>query len=340
MPLLDALSRRAFGAALIASFAASQVRAQEKLSHSSVDALPSWRDGAIKSAILNFLDATTTDGSPDHVPPSERTVVFDNDGTLWSEQPIYPEVVFAADRLHALVSQHPDWAGREPYRSALAGDMDALAQGGLHDIAAIVLAAQGDTTLEAFHGMVSDWIHTARHPRFERLYTECVYQPMLEVLALFLARGFHVWIATGSSLEFMRPWAPVVYGVPIDHLIGTTLKLRYEMHDGRGELLQLSQLGAFDDGPGKPAAIASALGRRPLAAFGNSDGDYEMLQYVTSGGGRSLGVIVHHDDADREYAYDGESNIGRLDRALGDAAVNGWHVVSMRKDWGKVFPDR
>ena len=331
----SAISRRSFTALLLGSMPSAFVMAQ-----STPDPLPSWRDGATKRAILDFLRTTTTAGSSGYVQPSERLAVFDNDGTMWVEQLIYPEVVFAVDRLKALAPQHPEWKDREVFQAALSGDMTALAKGGLRAMGAIVIAIQAGTTVEAFHGIVSDWLISARHPRFQRPYTECVYQPMAEVVALFRANGYRTWIVTGGTAEFVRPWTQSTYGVPPDQVIGSRLKLDYVMHDGRSDLVQLGELEELDEGPRKAINISKYLDQRPLAAFGNSDGDYEMLQFTTTAQGPRLGVLVHHDDEDREYAYDRNTTIGKLDRGLTDAAANGWLVASMKNDWERVFAER
>ena len=327
------LHRRALTALLLAALPGAAAAQQQ-----GGDPLPSWRDGATKRAILGFLDAVTTEGGPDFVAPNDRLATFDNDGTLWVEQPIYTQVAFAFDRARALAPQHPDWTTREPFRSLIAGDMAAVARSGEKGIAEIIAATHTGMTPEAFRQAALDWLATARHPRFHRPYTECIYQPMLEVLALFRSRGFRTCIVSGGTTEFMRPWAERVYGVPPDQVVGTTFKLRYEVREGRGELLTLPDIEAIDDGPGKPVGISRFIGRRPVAAFGNSDGDYEMLEYTTTGPGRRLGVIVHHDDGEREYAYDRQSHVGRLERGLDDAGHKGWHLASMRNDWVKVFP--
>jgi phosphoserine phosphatase len=331
----SAISRRSFTALLLGSMPSAFVMAQ-----STPDPLPSWRDGATKRAILDFLRTTTTAGSSGYVQPSERLAVFDNDGTMWVEQLIYPEVVFAVDRLKALAPQHPEWKDREVFQAALSGDMTALAKGGLRAMGAIVIAIQAGTTVEAFHGIVSDWLISARHPRFQRPYTECVYQPMAEVVALFRANGYRTWIVTGGTAEFVRSWTQSTYGVPPDQVIGSRLKLDYVMHDGRSDLVQLGELEELDEGPRKAINISKYLDQRPLAAFGNSDGDYEMLQFTTAAQGPGLGVLVHHDDEDREYAYDRNTTIGKLDRGLTDAAANGWLVASMKNDWQRVFAER
>lgn len=322
------IARRGLAGLVLAAASAMQAVAQ-----GSADPLPSWRDGARKRAILDFLSATTTAGSTDFVPPTERLAVFDNDGTLWVEQPMYTQLAFALDRLRALAPQHPQWQSQEPFRSALAGDLAGLAGSGMRGIAQIIGATHAGMSPPEFHNIVMEWLGRARHPRFDRSYTELVYQPMLEVLALFRARGFRVCIVSGGTAEFMRPWTERIYGIAPENVVGTTMQMRFE----NGRLLRLPEVDLIDDGPGKPVGISRFLARVPQAAFGNSDGDYEMLQYVTTGPGRRLGMIVHHDDAQREYAYDRQSHFGRLDRGLNDAAARGWHLISMKDDWTTVF---
>ncbi|WP_424812592.1 HAD family hydrolase [Roseococcus sp. YIM B11640] len=323
------LARRSLGALLLAASTATLASAQP-----GADPLPSWREGPRRQAILDFLRATTTEGSADFVPPSERLATFDNDGTLWVEQPLYTQFVFALERVRALAPQHPEWVSREPFRSVLDNDHAALARSGERGLAEIVAATHAGMSPDEFRAIVTDWLGHAQHPRFRRPYTELVYQPMLEVLALFRARGFRTAIVSGGTVEFMRPWTERIYGVPPEAVVGTTFQMRFE----NGRLLRLPQIDLVDDGPGKPVGISRFLGRMPQAAFGNSDGDYEMLQYVTGAPGRRLGMIVHHDDAEREYAYDRDSHIGRLVRGLDDAAQRGWHLISMKQDWTRVFP--
>ncbi len=322
------LARRSFGGLLLMAATASAS------AQTGADPLPSWRDGPRKRAILDFLTATTTQGGAGFVPPAERLAVFDNDGTLWVEQPVYTQVAFALDRLRALAPQHPEWQTQEPFRSALAGDMAGLAGSGMRELMQIIGVTHAGMSPDAFHAIVLDWLGKARHPRFNRPYTELVYQPMLEVLALFRARGFRTCIVSGGSVEFMRPWTDGIYGIPPGNVVGTTFQMRFE----NGGLLRLPEVDLVDDGPGKPVGISRFLGRLPQAAFGNSDGDYEMLQFVTTGPAPRLGMFVHHDDAEREFAYDRQSHFGRLDRALNDAASRGWHLISMKDDWSAVFP--
>jgi phosphoserine phosphatase len=301
------------------------------------DPLPSWSDGAAKQAILDFVAAVTREGSADYVAPADRLAVFDNDGTLWPEQPMYVQLAFALDRVKALAPLNPDWKERQPFKAALEGDLKTLAGGGTHAIADLVMATHAGMTSSEFAGVATDWLATARHPRFGRAYTDLAYQPMLEVLAYLRASGFTTAIVSGGGVEFMRPWTERVYGVTRDRVVGSTIKTRFEMRDGRPELFRLPEMDFIDDGPGKPVGINRQLGMRPIAAFGNSDGDLEMLQWATLSGGRRLGVIVHHTDGEREFEYDRASAFGRLDKALDAATVNNWTVVDMKRDWKTIF---
>jgi hypothetical protein len=302
------------------------------------DPLPSWNDGAAKQAIVNFIAAVTRDGSPDFVPPAQRIAVFDNDGTLWCEHPMYVQMAFALDRVKALAPMHPEWKDKQPFKAALDGDMKGLAESGEKGLVELVLAAHAGMTSEEFSKIVTDWIATARHPRFKRPYTELSYQPMLEVLAFMRVNGFKTFIVSGGGVEFMRPWTDRVYGVPPDQVVGSSIKTKFEMRDGRPTLFRLPEVNFLDDGPGKPVGINEYIGIRPIAAFGNSDGDLQMLQWTTMSGGVRLGVIVHHTDAEREYAYDRDTSFGRLDKALNAAGVNKWTVTDMKKDWKVIFP--
>jgi phosphoserine phosphatase len=321
MPTIP-VQRRPLFATLLAGIPASAA-AQPGAS----DPLPSWREGAAKRAILDFLSATTTEGAPDFVGPAERVAVFDNDGTLWPELPMITQILFALDRVRALAPQNPGWAEREPFRSILAGDMAGAARSGEAGLAEVIAATHTGMTPEAFGRTVLDWLASAQHPRFGRPFTDCVYQPMLEVLALFRTRGFRTFIVSGGTTEFIRAWAEQAYGILPEQVVGTTFAVRYERTGSRGELLTLPSVDFVNEGPGKAIGMSRIIGRRPVAAFGNSDGDYEMLEYATTGPGRRLGVFVHHDDAGREYAYDRGAPIGALDRGLTDAPRQGWNVV-------------
>jgi phosphoserine phosphatase len=302
------------------------------------DPLPSWNERAAKRAILDFVAAVTSEGSPDFVPEPARIAVFDNDGTLWVEQPYYNQLAFALDRVRALAPQHPEWATQEPFASALKGDLAGVLAGGEKAVVELVMATHAGMTTEAFAGIVRDWIATARHPKFGQPYTRLVYQPMLEILACLRANGFETWIVSGGGIEFMRPWTEATYGVPPERVLGSSIVTRYEVRDGVPALLRELKVDFIDDGPGKPVGIGKFVGRRPIAAFGNSDGDFEMLEWTTAGPGRRLGMIVHHDDTAREYAYDRDSRVGRLDRALDAAPRHGWRIISMKDDWTRIFP--
>jgi phosphoserine phosphatase len=301
------------------------------------NALPSWSDAAARRAIVGFVDRVTRQGSPDYVPPAERIAVFDNDGTLWSEQPMYVQLAFALDRVKTLAPQHPEWQEKQPFKAALEGDLKALAESGEHGLLELVMATHAGSTTEEFAAIVADWLATARHPRFGRPYTGLVYQPMLELLAYLRANGFKTFIVSGGGIEFMRPWAEQVYGVPPEQIVGSSIRTKYEVRDGRPALVRLPEIDFIDDKAGKPVGIQRHIGRPPILAFGNSDGDFQMLEWTTSGAGARLGLIVHHDDGDREYAYDRRSAMGRLDRGLDEAAQRGWVVVSMKNDWLRVF---
>ena len=299
--------------------------------------LPSWNDGAAKLAILSFIAAVTREGSPDFVPPSQRIATFDNDGTLWVEQPIPVQLAFAVDRVKALSAQHPEWKDKQPFKAALDGDITTLAASGDHALVELVMATHTGMTTDEFRNIVTDWLATARDPRFKRLHTELVYQPMLELLAYLRSNDFKNFIVSGGGIEFMRPWTERVYGVPPEQVVGSSIKTRFEMRDGRPILIRLPKLNFNDDKAGKPVAINEYIGRRPIAAFGNSDGDLEMLQWTTMVNRRRLGLIVHHTDAQREYAYDRNATLGRLDKALDAAAINKWVVVDMKNDWKRIF---
>jgi phosphoserine phosphatase len=302
------------------------------------DPLPSWNDGATKKAILDFVARVTREGGPDFVPPPDRIATFDNDGTLWAEQPVYTQLAFALDRVKTLAPKHPEWKNKPPFKSVLEGDPKALAAAGERGLLEIVAATHVGNTTEEFAAVVSEWIASARHPKTGRLYTEMVYQPMLELLAHLRARSFKTFIVSGGGVEFMRPWAERVYGIPPEQVVGSRVKVKYEVREGTPVLVRLPEIDHVDDGAGKPVGIHQVIGRRPIAAFGNSDGDFQMLEWATSGSGPRLGVIVHHTDAAREWAYDRESHIGRLARGLDEAPKRGWIVADMKQDWKNIYP--
>lgn len=301
------------------------------------DPLPAWHDGAVKARIVAFVRAVTDPASRDFVRPADRIAAFDNDGTLWSEQPIYVQLQFAVDRVKALAPQHPAWRTTQPFAAALAGDLEGLAASGEKGVVELLMATHAGMTSEQFADTVREWLATARHPKLGRPYTDLVFQPMLELLAYLRASGFRTWIVSGGGIEFLRVFAEESYGIPPEQVIGSSIRTRYEVRDGQPAIVRLPEVDFVDDRAGKPVGIHKFVGRRPIAAFGNSDGDFEMLEWVSSGSGARLALLVHHDDAEREFAYDRKSAFGRLDRGLDEAAKRGWVLASMKNDWRTVF---
>jgi phosphoglycolate phosphatase-like HAD superfamily hydrolase len=308
------------------------------VSAQSADPLTSWNDVASKQALVDFVHRVSKEGGPDFVPPAERIAVFDNDGTLWCEQPLYFQFAFALDRVKALAPQHPEWKDQSPFKEILAGDIKSALAGGEKSVMQVIAATHGGMTTDEFDATVRDWLKTARHPRFKRPYNECIYQPMVEALDFLRAHGFKTFIVSGGGVEFMRVWADHAYGIPPEQVIGSSGKLAYELREGRPALVKLPEINFIDDKAGKPVGIEQYIGRRPILAFGNSDGDFEMLEWTTAGDGARLGLLVHHTDAEREYAYDRDSHIGQLARGLDEAPKRGWIVVDMKQDWNAVFP--
>jgi hypothetical protein len=303
------------------------------------DPLPSWNDGAVKRSITDFVARVTTEGSKDFVPVPERIATFDNDGTLWCEMPFYFQMAFAFDRVKAMAPQHPEWKTKQPFKALLQGDVKTAATAGEKGLLAVIGATHSGMSVADFESTVLDWLKSARHPRFKRPYTELVYQPMLEVLAYLRANGFKTFIVSGGGMDFMRPWVPSVYGVPPEQVVGSSGVTQFRLlKDGKSEMFKTAKVDFIDDGPGKPVGINRNIGRRPIISFGNSDGDLQMLQYVSSGSGARLALYVHHDDAEREYAYDRKSQIGKLDKGLDEAKVRGWPLISMKNDWKTIFP--
>jgi phosphoserine phosphatase len=302
------------------------------------DSLPSWNDVSSKKSIVEFVKKVTTEDGPDFVPPAERIATFDNDGTLWSEQPMYFQLIFALDRIKELAPQHPQWQEKQPFKAVLEGDIKAVMAGGEHALLELVMASHAGNTTEEFSQIVKDWLATAKHPKTGRPYTDMVYQPMLELLAYLRANGFKTYITSGGGIEFMRPWAEKVYGIPPEQVIGSSIKTRFELRDGTPVLVRLPEINFIDDKAGKPVGINQHIGRRPIAAFGNSDGDLQMLQWTAAGEGPRFCLYVHHTDAQREWAYDRESHIGKLDNGLDEAYEKGWTVVDMKKDWKVIYP--
>lgn len=304
----------------------------------ATDPLPSWNDGAPKQAIFAFVQRVTREDGPDFVPPAERVAVFDNDGTLWSEQPIYFQLAFAIDRVKALAPQHPEWKEKQPFKAALEGDIKTVLSGGGHALIDLVMVTHTGNTTDEFSRTVRGWIATSKHPRFNRPYTELVFKPMLELLEYLRANGFRVYIVSGGGIEFMRPWTEKVYGIPPEQVIGSSVKTKLELRDGNPVLVRLPEVDFIDDKAEKPVAINKFIGRRPILAFGNSDGDLQMLQWTAAGSGPRFLGLVHHTDAAREWAYDRESPVGRLDKALEEAQTSKWTIVDMKKDWKTVYP--
>ncbi len=304
----------------------------------AADPLASWHEGPAKTRIVGFVQAVTAQGGKDYVAPADRIAVFDNDGTLWSEQPMYFQLAFALDRARALAASHPEWMAKAAFKAAANGDLKSLAASGEKGLAEVVALTHAGTTSDEFAAVVREWAKSARHPRFKRPYTELTYQPMLELLDHLRANGFKTYIVSGGGVEFLRVVAQALYGVPPEQVIGSSIKTKYEVRDGKPVIVRLPEIDFIDDKAGKPVGIHKFIGKRPIAAFGNSDGDFEMLEYVTAGPGARLGMIVHHDDAEREFAYDRKGPFGKLDRGLDEAGKRGWTLVSMKKDWRTVYP--
>ena len=302
------------------------------------DPLPSWNNTATKEAIIEFVKKVTEKSSPDYVSPAERIATIDNDGTLWSEQPIYFQALFIVDRIKQLAPQHTEWQNEEPFASVLKGDLKNAFAGGERALVELAMVTHADTTTDEFKDIVNDWITSAKHPKTGRLYTEMVFQPMLELLDYLRGRGFKIFIVSGGGIEFMRPWTERVYGIPPEQVIGSSIKTKYEMRDGKPVLNRLPELNFIDDKEGKPIGINQHIGRRPIMAFGNSDGDFQMLEWTTAGKGLRIGLLVHHTDGQREWAYDRDSHIGRLERGLDEGPRRGWIIVNMKDDWKVVYP--
>jgi phosphoglycolate phosphatase-like HAD superfamily hydrolase len=302
------------------------------------DPLPSWNEGNSKQTILDFVARVTKQGGPDFVPEEARIATFDNDGTLWTEQPLYTEFIFTIDRVKELAPQHPEWKTKQPYAAALQNDLKALSASGDRGMFELILTTHSELTIDQFTQTVTEWLSHAQQQRFHRAYTDCIYQPMVELLSFLRANGFKTYIVSGGEVEFMRPWTEKAYGIPPEQVIGTTLKTTYEMNDGRPVLERMPKIDSIDDGPGKPENIGKIIGRRPIAAFGNSDGDQQMLEWTSSGPSPSLAALVHHTDAQREYSYDRTSSVGRLDKALDEANQKHWLIIDMKHDWKTIFP--
>jgi len=301
------------------------------------DLLPSWNDGPSKKSIIKFVQTVTDQSSPDYIQPADRIAVFDNDGTLWAEQPMYFQLAFAFEQVKTLAPQHPEWKEKQPFKAVLENDMKTVLAGGEHALLEIIMATHAGNTTDEFSQTVKNWLATAKHPKTGRPYSDMVYQPMLELLAYLRANDFKTYIVSGGGIEFMRPWSEKVYGIPPEQVIGSSIKTKFEYRDETPVLVRLPEINFIDDKAGKPVGINQHIGRRPIAAFGNSDGDLQMLQWTVAGSGPRFTLLVHHTDADREWAYDRSSSIGHLDKALNEAVEKGWTVVDMKRDWKTIF---
>jgi phosphoserine phosphatase len=306
----------------------------------AADPLPSWNDGTAKKAILEFVAAVTDKNSKDYVAPAERIATFDHDGTLWVEYPMYTQILFAFERVKELAPQHPEWKTTQPFKALLEGDMKTVGASGKKGIVEMLMATHSGMTAEEFEQEASSWLATAKHPKFKRLYSECIYQPQLELLAYLRANGFNTFIVSGGGIQFMRPISEKNYGIPREHVVGSSGVAEFQDKDGKPAIVRQPKLSFLNDKAGKPVGIYEHIGRRPILAFGNSDSDIQMIEYTTGGEGRRLGLFVHHTDGAREYAYDRKSHVGTLDKALDQAAAKGWIIVDMKKDWKQVFPDK
>jgi phosphoglycolate phosphatase-like HAD superfamily hydrolase len=304
------------------------------------DPLPSWNEGSAKKSIVEFVQRVTKQGGPDFIPPAERIATFDNDGCLWSEKPLYFQLLFAMDRVKQLAPENPEWKEKQPFKAVLEDDHKALAAAGEKGILELLMASHANMTTDEFSKVVEHWLATARHPRFKRPYSELVFQPMLELLAYLRANGFKTYIVSGGGIDFVRVFAEQVYGIPPEQVIGSSIKTKFELRSGKPVIVRLPEIDFIDDKAGKPVGIHKFIGRRPIAAFGNSDGDLQMLQWTTAGSGARFGLLVHHTDADREWAYDRESHVGQLDQALVEAKKQGWTVVDMKSDWKRIYPGK
>lgn len=318
--------------------AASDTAATTQVVAEVQDPLPSWNEGKAKEGILSFVKDATDANSPNFIPVADRIATFDNDGCLWSEQPAYFQLFFAIDRIKAMAADHPEWKEQQPYKAVLENDMKTLGSFGEHGILEIVMATHAGNTTDEFEQIVKDWLAAARHPRFDKPYTEMVYQPMLELLAFLRANDFKTFIVSGGGVEFMRPWVEQVYGVPKDQVVGSSIKTEFVIEDGVPQIKRLPELDFIDDKAGKPVGINKFIGRKPVFAAGNSDGDLQMLQWTDSNALPSFQLYIHHTDAEREWAYDRESSVGRLDKGLDEALAKGWTVVSMKDDWKVIYP--
>jgi phosphoglycolate phosphatase-like HAD superfamily hydrolase len=322
--------------AVIAVVATVGCERQEQIA--MTDPLASWNEGARKQAIMSFVNEVTDTSNPNHVPVSDRIAVFDNDGTLWAERPVYFQLYFTMDRVKALAPEHPEWKTEQPFKAVLENDMDALVASGKRGLLQLIMATHAGMTTTEFEQIATEWINTAKHPTTGKLHTEMVYQPMLELLDYLRANGFKTYIVSAGGIEFMRPWTEEVYGIPPEQVFGCSIKTKFEMRDREPVIVRLPELDFIDDKAAKPVAIHRFIGRRPIASCGNSDGDLQMMQWTAAGDGARLMLYVHHTDGEREWAYDRDSHVGRFNKGLDEAREKGWTVVDMKKDWKVIFP--
>ena len=324
---------------LLVSCRSEPGRQKERTAEESRDPLPSWKEGPVKKAIIDFVNKTTTQGGKDFVPVADRIACFDNDGTLWSEQPMYFQLAFTIDRIKALAPQHPEWKSRQPFKAVLEGNMHQVQNAGEQALLPLIAAAHANISTEEFSKAVKGWIDTAVHTKTGRRYREMTFLPMIELLRYLRQNAYKTFIVSGGGVDFMRVWAPEAYTIPEEQIIGSSLKLKYEVQEGgTPRLIKLPELNFIDDNVGKPAGIYQHIGKRPILSFGNSDGDYEMLQWTTTAAGYPrLGILLHHTDGEREFAYDSASSVGRLSRGLADAGKNGWLIVDMKNDWKTIY---
>jgi phosphoglycolate phosphatase-like HAD superfamily hydrolase len=316
---------------------AVQQKQVEQVSPVKTDPLPSWNEGTAKQSIISFVEAVTSETGPDFIKPADRIAVFDNDGTLWTEQPYYFQLQFGIDRVKALAPAHPEWRTNKLIQAVLADDINTVLSFGEKGLVELIMTTHAGITTDEFSQIVKDWINTAKHPKTGKLYKEMVFQPMLEVLDYLRANGFKTWIVSGGGVDFMRPWTEEVYGIPSEQVIGSSIKTAFEMREGNPVLMKLPEINFIDDKEGKPVGIHHYIGKKPVAAFGNSDGDLQMLQYTASNHLKSLCVYIHHSDSVREWAYDRNSHIGKLDKGLDEATEKSWTVVDMKNDWIKIY---
>ena len=296
-----------------------------------------WTDSTVQTALIDFVTTTTTEDDSNYLDPVDRIAVFDNDGTLWCEQPLYVQLVFALEQVKALFGQHPEWANEEPFKSAVSGDVESLLAQGDYATLTIMNLSYAGISPDDYIALVAQWLATHKHPTLDRLYTELVYSPMVQLLGYLRDHDYQTWIVSGGGVEFIRALSEPAYDIPINQIVGSTIETEYSVQDGEPQLTRIDQVSFIANGAGKPTGISHSIGRQPVLAFGNSDGDYQMLQYTTAGDGPRMGLLLHHDDAEREFAYDRDSMIGRLDKGLDDAAANGWYIVSMKDDFSEVF---